>query len=75
MDKIRLFDRNLREKKLPSQPDQPGGNLFWAETKLLAEKNSLKPDFFFFLHSVIFACLTETILFFYIIYTYHVRRK
>ena len=53
MAKIRLFDRNLREKKLSFQPDQPGGNLFWVTTELFAEKNSLKQDLFFLLHSVI----------------------
>ena len=52
MAKIRLYDRNSREEKLSFQPDQPGGNFFWATTKIFAEKNSPKQDFFL-LHSVI----------------------
>jgi len=45
--KIRLFDRNLREEKLFFQPGQLVVNFFWVTTKLSAEKNSLKQDFFF----------------------------
>jgi len=42
-----LFDLNLRREKLSFQPNQPGVRFFSVTIKFLAEKNSLKQDFFF----------------------------
>ena len=45
--KIRLFDRNLREEKLSSQPDQPGGNFFSDHNKTFCRKKFTQTRLFY----------------------------
>ena len=51
--KIRLFDRNLREKKLSFQPDQPGWEFLLGHNKNLSKKIHSNKTFSFFVASVI----------------------